>query len=74
MVKEFLVCTDASKEVLGGFLMQYSRVITYISRKLIRHEENYSTHDWELSTIIYALRVCIHYLIRLVSKRLWEHN
>jgi hypothetical protein len=41
MDADFLVCTDASKEGLGGVLMQYGRVITYISRKLRRHEENY---------------------------------
>ena len=38
----FLVCTDASKEGLGGVLMQDRRVIAYISRKLRRHEENYA--------------------------------
>jgi hypothetical protein len=42
---KFLVCTDASKEALGRVLMQDGRVITYISRKLRRHEENYAMHD-----------------------------
>jgi hypothetical protein len=55
MDKEFLVCTDASKEGLGGVLMQEGRVITYISRKMRRHEENYTTHDLELLAIVYAL-------------------
>jgi hypothetical protein len=64
MDKEFLVCTDASKEGLGRILMQDGRVITYISRKLIRHEENYTTHDLELLAIVYALRVWRHYHIR----------
>jgi hypothetical protein len=59
----FLVCTDASKEGLGGVLMQDGRVITYISRKLRRHEENYVTNDLELLSIFYALRFWIHYLI-----------
>jgi hypothetical protein len=39
MDTDLLVCTDASKEVLGRVLMQYGRVIAYISRKLRRHEE-----------------------------------
>jgi hypothetical protein len=43
--------------------MQDGRVITYISRKLRRHEENYATHDLELLAIVYALRVWRHYLI-----------
>jgi hypothetical protein len=57
MDENFLVCTDASKEGLGRVLMQDSRVIAYLSRKLRRNEENYVTHDLELLTIVYALRV-----------------
>jgi hypothetical protein len=60
---DFLVCTDASKEGLGGVLMQDERVIAYISRKLRRHEENYATHDLELLAIMYALKVWRHYLV-----------
>jgi hypothetical protein len=64
MDKELLVCTDASKEGLGEVLMQEGWVIAYISMKLRRHKENYATHDLELMTILYALRVWRHYLIR----------
>ena len=63
MDADFLVCTDTSKEGLGGVLMQDGRVISYISRKLRRHEENYATHDLELLSIIYALKVWRHYLV-----------
>jgi hypothetical protein len=63
MDKEFLVCTNSSKEDLGGVLMQDGRVIAYISRKLRKHEENYATHDLELLAIVYALRVWRCYLI-----------
>jgi hypothetical protein len=63
MDEDFLVCTDTSKEGLGGVLMQDGRVIAYISRKLRKHEENYATHDLELLAIVYALRVWRHYLI-----------
>jgi hypothetical protein len=52
MDTKFLVCTDASKEGLGGILMQDGRVIAYISRKLRRHEENYVMHDLELLAIV----------------------
>ena len=45
MDADFLVCTDAFKEGLGGVLMQDGQVIAYISRKLRRHEKNYATHD-----------------------------
>jgi hypothetical protein len=54
---------DASKEGLGGVLMQYGRVIAYISRKLRNHEENYTTHDLELLTIVYSLIVWRHFMI-----------
>jgi hypothetical protein len=63
MDADFLVCTDASKEGLGGVLMQDGRVIAYISRKLRRHEENYAMHDLELLAIVYALKVWRHYLV-----------
>jgi hypothetical protein len=49
---DFLVCTDTSKEGLGGVLMKDGRVIAYISRKLRRNEENYATHDLELLAIV----------------------
>jgi hypothetical protein len=63
MDADFLVCTDAFKEGLGGVLMQDERVIAYISRKLRRHEENYTMHNLELLAIVYALKVWRHYLI-----------
>jgi hypothetical protein len=63
MDANFLICTDASKEGLGEVLMQYSRVIAYILRKLRKHEENYAMHDLELLAIVYALRVWRHHLI-----------
>jgi len=62
MDTSFLVWTDTSKEGLGGVLMQDGRVISYILRKMSRHEENYETHDLELLAIIYALKVWGHYL------------
>ena len=61
--KELLVCTDASKEGLGRVLMQDGRVVTYILRRLRKHEENHMTHYLELLAIVYALRVWRHYLI-----------
>ena len=43
--KYFTVYTDASHVGLGCLLMQYGRVISYASRQLRKHEENYPTHD-----------------------------
>ena len=55
--KDFVVCTDACNEGLGGVLTQEGHVITYESRKLKIHEKNYSTYDLELATIIHALKM-----------------
>jgi hypothetical protein len=60
---DYLVCNDTSKEDLGGVLMQYGRVIPYISRKLRMHEDNYVTHDLELLAIVYTLKDWRHYLV-----------
>jgi hypothetical protein len=59
----FLACIDTSKEGLGRVLMKDGRVVTYISRKLRKHEENYVTHDLELLDTVYSHRVWGHYLI-----------
>jgi hypothetical protein len=72
--EDFLVCTDASKEGLGRVLMQDGRVITYISRKLRRHEDNYATHDLDLLSIVYALRVWRHYLIGWKFELKMDHS
>jgi hypothetical protein len=74
MDKEFIFCIDASKEGLGGVLMQEGQFITYISRKLRIHEENYATHDLELLEIVYALRFWRHCLIGRIFELKTDHN
>ena len=61
--KDFVVCTDACKEGLGGFLLQENYGVAYESRKLKEHEKNYAAHDLELSSIIHTLQKWWHYLI-----------
>jgi hypothetical protein len=62
--KDFTVCTDASKQGLGGgVLMQDGGVIAYASRKLKKHEESYATHDLELAAVMPALKLWRHYLV-----------
>lgn len=48
---DFLVCTNACKEGLGGVLMKNHHVIFYESCKLKYHERNYVVHDWELQQL-----------------------
>jgi hypothetical protein len=60
--KRFIVYTDASRIGLGCVLMQEGKVISYASRQLKAHEQNYPTHDLELATVIFALKIWRHYL------------
>jgi len=43
--------------------MQEGKVVAYASRQLRKHEENYPTHDFELATVVHALKIWRHYLI-----------
>ena len=53
----FMIYSDASQQGLGCVLMQNGRVIVYASRQLKKHEENYPTHDLELATVVFALKI-----------------
>jgi hypothetical protein len=72
--EEFLVCTDACKEGLGGVLSQNGFVICYESKKLKEHEKNYATHDLELAAIVHALKKWRHYLMGRRFKLRTNHN
>ena len=61
--EEFMVCTDACKEGLGGVLSQNGFLICFESRKLKEHERLYATHDLELASIVHALKKWRHYLM-----------
>ena len=55
--KDVVVCTDACKEGLAIVLIQENQVMAYESRKLKEHENNYTTYNLELATIINALKI-----------------
>jgi hypothetical protein len=61
--KDYVVCTDACKEGLGGVLSQEGFVICYESRKLNEHENNYATHNLDMVAIVHSLRKWRHYLM-----------
>ncbi|GJZ03592.1 putative reverse transcriptase domain-containing protein [Tanacetum coccineum] len=60
--KDFVVYSDASHKGLGVVLMQREKVIAYASRQLKIHEKNYTTHDLELGSVVFALKIWRHYL------------
>jgi hypothetical protein len=61
--KPFSIYCDASDQGLGCVLMQDSHVVAYASMQLRKHEEKYPTHDLELATVVYALKIWRHYII-----------
>nr|GEW74912.1 putative reverse transcriptase domain-containing protein [Tanacetum cinerariifolium] len=60
--EDFVVYCDASYKGLDVVLMQREKVIAYASRQLKVHEQNYTTHDLELGSVVFALKIWRHYL------------
>ena len=48
---------------MGGVLTQEGHIISYESRKLKTHENNYETYDLDLAAIIQALKMWYHHLM-----------
>ena len=60
--QRYTVYCDVSKAELGCVLMQSGKVVAYGSRQLKNHEQNYPTHDMELTVIVFSLKIWRHYL------------
>ena len=60
--KEYILYSDASRIGLGCVLMQDGKVVAHASRQLKPHEHNYPTHDLELATVVFSLKIWRHYL------------
>ncbi|TYK30801.1 pol protein [Cucumis melo var. makuwa] len=58
----FVIYSDTSKRRLGCVLMQQGKVVSYASRQLKSHEQNYPTHDLKLAAVVFALKIWRHYL------------
>ncbi|KAA3472798.1 Transposon Ty3-I Gag-Pol polyprotein [Gossypium australe] len=70
--KDFVIYSDASLSGLGCFLMQYGKVIAYVSRQLKTHDRNYLTHDLELAAVVFALKIWRHYLYVRRKLQSWD--
>ena len=55
--REYVMYSDASRIGLGCVLMQDGKVVAYSSRQLKPHEQNYLTHDLELTTVVFDLKL-----------------
>ena len=60
--QRYTMYCDAFKDGLGCVLMQSERVMDYGTGQLKNHEQSYPTHDMELATIVFTLKVWHHYL------------
>ncbi|GJV40665.1 putative reverse transcriptase domain-containing protein [Tanacetum coccineum] len=73
-LEDFMVYCDASEIGLGCVLIHRGKVIAYASRQLKIHEKNYSTHDLELGTVVFALKIWRHYLYGTKSVIYMDHK
>nr|GEU72900.1 retrotransposon protein, putative, Ty3-gypsy subclass [Tanacetum cinerariifolium] len=60
--EDFVVYCDVSHNGLGDVLMQREKVIAYASRQMKVYEKNYTTHDLEIGSVVFALKIWRHYL------------
>jgi hypothetical protein len=70
----FVIYSDASRKGLGCVLMQNGKVVAYASRQLKSYELNYPTHDLELATIVFALKIWRHYLYEEKCEIFTDHK
>ena len=54
--------------------MQTRKVIAYASRQLKVYENNYPTHDLKLEVVVFALKMCRHYLYRVHVDVFTDHK
>nr|GEW26524.1 hypothetical protein [Tanacetum cinerariifolium] len=55
--EDFVIYCNALHKGLGVVLMKREKVISYASRQLKIHEKNYTTHDLELGSVVFALKI-----------------
>ena len=58
----FVIHCNASKVVLGCVLMQRGKVIPSTYKQFKVHKKNYTTHDFDLEAVVFALMIFRHYL------------
>ena len=54
--------------------MQHGKVVSYASILLKVHEKNYPTHDVELATVVFFLKIWKHYLYGVNLDVYTDHN
>ena len=54
--------------------MQNGKVIAYASRQLNVHEKNYPTHDLELVSVVFSLKILRHYFYGVHVNIFMDHK
>ena len=72
--RDYIMYSDASRIGLGCVLMQDGKVVAYASRQLKPHEQSYPTHDLELASIVFALKIWRNYLYREKCRIFTDHK
>nr|GEW99300.1 hypothetical protein [Tanacetum cinerariifolium] len=72
--EDFVVYCDALHKGLGDVLMQREKVIAYASHQLKIHENNYTAHDLELLSVVFALKIWRHYLYGTKCTMFTDHK
>ncbi|GJS64199.1 putative reverse transcriptase domain-containing protein [Tanacetum coccineum] len=72
--EDFVVYCDASPKGLGDVLIQREKVISYAARQLKIHEKNYTTHDLELGSVVFSLKLWRHYLYGTKCTMFTDHK
>ena len=54
--------------------MQNDKVIAYASMQFKKHEQNYPTHDFELATVVFSLRIWRHYSYGVPCRIFMDHK
>ena len=55
-------------------LSQNGKVIAYASYQLKKHEQNYPTHDLEMTVMVFALIILRHYLYGVTCEMYTDHK
>ena len=71
---EYNLYSDASGIGFGCVLMQDGKVVSYVSKQLKPHEQNYHTHDLELAAVVFALKIWRHYLYEEKCRIYTDHK
>ena len=72
--KEYILYSKVSRIGLGCVLMEDGKVVTYASKQLKPHEQNYPTHDLELVMVVFSLKIWQHYLYGVKCRIYIDHK